>query len=50
MLFKPCFDVRKTGSDWSHHVTWKACRQPCLLQVMQAPVAALLSLPCSSQM
>ena len=30
-------------------VTWKACLQPCRLQVMQAPQAALLSLPWSSQ-
>jgi hypothetical protein len=34
----------------SHQVTWKACRHPWRLQVMQAPEAALLSRPCSSQM
>ena len=38
------------GQQGSHQVTWKACRHPWRLQVMQAPEAALLSRPCSSQM
>lgn len=38
------------GGQGSHQVTWKACRHPWRLQVMQAPEAALLSRPCSSQM
>lgn len=43
----PC-SSHNNPANWAH-VTWKACLQPCLLQVIQAPVAALLSLPWSSQ-
>lgn len=34
----------------AYQVTWNDCLQPCLLQVIQAPHEALLSLPWSSHM